>query len=240
MKKNSSFSSLLLVLVVLVAAFFLILWQKEKRELSSIKKKYLFFKEITDSCKIDTTYQVVYIDPDDPCDYIVIKKKESKLNFEKLESYKNEKNKGIFVADYLDSANAIKYIQNYNEMYNADLSNTSYIDFETSVIMKYLVDIKAMEPALRNVKVYLGNYGTDVEEDELQNRTSAIFVPATSTGEYLNWTNKETVNYGGLCPPPSSYTELDNNGSRLLCRAIELSQAGTLLKPGRTRIVKHP
>jgi hypothetical protein len=239
MKKLIAGLVILLLLTLALTTYFAVLLQKEK-------KKYGLFRPILENCpdmKKDQ-YQIAYIDPKNKCDYIIIKKKGASFDFNMLKDSKgfiNHKTRGdkmdFFGTGYLDSAAAVNYIGNYNELYNHDLKNTSCIDFENDKLMMFLIDMTTSSSDIKNLRIYLADYGTAMPDPD---RNTCILAVTTSQKEYFLTRGKEVINYGGLCPPPQTYADLQTQGYTLLWRAIEESQKPTrTLLRGASRIVTY-
>ena len=112
--------------------------------------------------------------------------------------------------------------------------------------MKYLIDIKASQSGFEFFRLYLANYGGDIAENDKKNKNTSILTVTIKdettklSREYLDVQGSETINYGGLCPPPSSYEALKRNGSILLKRAIEVSNAPTrTITTGGQKIIRY-
>lgn len=236
MKNKLTLCAALCLLSIFAAVILFVMLEKEKN-------KWAYLNQQLPNCKIDTNYQIIFIDPDEKCDYIVIKKKDVYFDLnKKLNPPKVLKDKSVrfFGTGYLDSATAINYITNYNEKYNHLLQNTSIIDFESSVITKYLVDMKARNPNLNFLRIFLADYGLNPPTPNLTNKSTSILTVTTNPGgEYFPVANRETINYGGLCPPPSSYADIKNE-SILLGRAIDVSNTPShSVPPGSQIIIKQ-
>lgn len=234
MKKGTTLWAILFLLSLVTIVFLYTSLQKEK-------KKWQFLNSQIPTCAIDSSYQVLFIDPTNKCDYIVIKKKNSKFGFFKNNPQANIISEGpikrFLGTGFIDRATAIRYITNYNEKFNHSLANSSFIDFESAAIMKYLLDMKGENPNLNFLRVFLADYGDDYLI-QANKQTAVLTVTSTIGGEYFPVLGEEAVNYGGLCPPPSRYEEL-RAISELLSSAIDLSNEPTRVRPPGGQLINR-
>jgi hypothetical protein len=190
---------------------------------------YLFASSCKDCspCQDRSKYDTLFVNQQDKCKHVILRRVNNTdtINWKDIfQPYSPDFIDTVPGVMYkrrgpIDTMLARKYIQNYNEIHNQDLMNTSFIDFDKNEILLYIIEVmnwlKQTDPTdeLTNIRVYLSNNGT---------KNSTIIIAVTKKGELITHKDLKPIDFGGLCPPPDGC--ITDKNAKLLQRAIDVSR----------------